>query len=113
MGERLICRKCHNGLYSYSEPDKEDWENRKMKCDVCGFEETLHEFGNDLKITLKKNIKITIYNFNSGITKTVNMNEVYKINRNKNHISIYYKTKNKNINIGVGYPKKRFKITIQ
>ena len=44
MGQRLICRKCHKGLYSYSEPDKEDWSNRMMKCEACGFEETLSQF---------------------------------------------------------------------
>lgn len=43
MSQRLICRKCHNGLYEYCEPDKEDWWNRRMRCTNCGFEETLHE----------------------------------------------------------------------
>lgn len=45
MGQRLICRKCNNGLYDWAEPERKDWENRKMKCEVCGFEETLKEFG--------------------------------------------------------------------
>jgi len=44
MGERLICRKCQKGLYKYSEPDRDDWENRMMKCEKCGFQETLKEF---------------------------------------------------------------------
>ena len=41
MGERLICQKCRNGLLSYSEPDREDWENREMTCDNCGSKDTI------------------------------------------------------------------------
>jgi SAM-dependent methyltransferase len=41
MGERLICRECKGGLYSYSEPDRDDWENREMSCEVCGHKHTI------------------------------------------------------------------------
>jgi hypothetical protein len=42
---RILCRKCHAGVYDYSDTDedREDWWNRKMKCNNCGLEETLAE----------------------------------------------------------------------
>jgi len=49
MGQRLVCRKCRNGLYNYCDPEPDpstDWGNRKMRCEKCGFEETLHDFCN-------------------------------------------------------------------
>ena len=67
MGERLICRKCKEGLYSYSEPDKEDWENREMTCDACGHrytiqmitEEFFTSIGDENLLAIARNSRLT------------------------------------------------------
>ena len=50
MAEKLLCRKCKTGTYIYTdaEPNTDDWGNRAMKCENCGFKETLKEFCSEL-----------------------------------------------------------------
>lgn len=40
---KIICGKCHEGVYEYIGADRDDWENHTMKCKNCGFEETLKQ----------------------------------------------------------------------
>ncbi len=54
MSLGLICRKCHNGLYIWIEPDRPNLDNRKMKCKACGFIETLKELVDRKEIEEKK-----------------------------------------------------------
>lgn len=38
---RLICQACKNGLYSYTEQERNDWENREMTCEKCGHKSSI------------------------------------------------------------------------
>ena len=40
----VICRKCHKGSYEWIEPQEGEQENRKMKCNECGFVDTMDDF---------------------------------------------------------------------
>lgn len=41
----ILCRNCHAKCYSWldPEPETDDWSNRMMKCEKCGFQETLEQ----------------------------------------------------------------------
>lgn len=73
MGERLICRKCRNGLYIYSEPDREDWENREMKCETCGHTDTLKKMTDDFYASIEKDKKHKIINLILRIIKSIHL----------------------------------------
>jgi RNase P subunit RPR2 len=62
MGERLICKKCHGGLYSYSEPDRDDWENREMSCEVCGHTHTLKKMTDEFFESIGQGHLAKLYN---------------------------------------------------
>jgi len=32
----ILCSECQEGAYTYTEPDRDDWENRRMECNLCG-----------------------------------------------------------------------------
>jgi primosomal protein N' len=40
----ILCRNCHEKCYSWLDPlETDDWSTRMMKCEHCGFQETLEQ----------------------------------------------------------------------